>query len=72
MCSVILAELLSQLKRLGTCRRQFNLVLELLIIVAINADLEDSGIMGLTSNLMQLIKKHEFKDLKYVVSVNYR
>ncbi|KAI4469029.1 esophageal cancer associated protein [Holotrichia oblita] len=69
MCSVILGELLSQLKRLGSCRRQFNLVLELLIKVAINADLEDSGILTLTSNLMQLIKKHEFKDLKYMVGL---
>ncbi|KRT85255.1 hypothetical protein AMK59_2595 [Oryctes borbonicus] len=67
MCSVILGELLSQLKRLGSCRRQFTLVLELLVKVAINADLEDGGILSLTSNLMQLIKKHEFKDLKYMM-----
>lgn len=68
MCTVVLNELLSQLKRLGSCRKQFSLVLELLIKVAVNGDLEDSGILGLTSNLMQLIKKHEFKDIKYMVS----
>ncbi|GJQ78307.1 hypothetical protein Trydic_g22145 [Trypoxylus dichotomus] len=66
MCSVILSELLSQLKRLGSCRKQFSLVLELLIKVAVNADLQDSGILSLMSNLMQLIKKHEFKDFKYM------
>ncbi|XP_022913780.2 VPS35 endosomal protein-sorting factor-like [Onthophagus taurus] len=66
MCSVVLNEILNQLKSIGHCRKQAALVVDLILNVAINADLNDAGMLNLISNLYGLLNNHEYKDKLYI------
>lgn len=68
MSSIILGELLSQLKQLGPSRKQATIALELMVRIATLTDLGNNNINGLAINLWQLCLKYGNIDKKYMVS----
>lgn len=67
MCSLILRETLGHLKQMGPGRNQANLALELLVRVALRADIREESLQTLVLNLWQLCLKHGYADMRYVV-----
>ena len=67
MSSVILNELLLHLNKLGHCRKQSTLSLELMVRVALQTDLNDRSMAKLALNLWQLCSKGNNADVKYMV-----
>lgn len=70
MCTLIIVELLLQLKQLGTGRRQSLLALEFMVKILVRADLNNVGTKTLVLNLWQLSLKHGNVDIKYVVCID--
>ncbi|KAF5275090.1 hypothetical protein FQA39_LY07027 [Lamprigera yunnana] len=67
MCTIILRELLSQLKQIGPGRKQAELALELMSRIILLSDLDQSGLSTLAMNLWQLCLKNGYLDSKYLV-----
>lgn len=67
MSSVILNELLLHLNKLGHCRKQSTLSLELVVRVTLQTDLNDKSMAKLALNLWQLCLKGNNVDMKYMV-----
>ncbi|KAG5897769.1 hypothetical protein JTB14_019988 [Gonioctena quinquepunctata] len=68
MCSIIIREVLTLLKDLGSCRRQSQIATELFFRVALRGDLSRKPILLLALNLWQLSLKNGHADVKYMVS----
>ncbi|KAJ1532194.1 hypothetical protein ONE63_000815 [Megalurothrips usitatus] len=72
MCSVVVEEVLSHLKYLGTSelyQKQSSLALELLIRIAVKADLSKPDLATLALNLWNLAQRHGCMDLKLAVRI---
>lgn len=67
MCTVVLGQILSQLKQIGSGRKQSQLALETVLRLALRADLNESAMQHLILNLWQLCVKQGNYDLKYLV-----
>lgn len=68
MCTVVLGQILTQLKQIGSGRKQSQLALETVVRLALRADLNESAMQTLMVNLWQLCVKNGNFDVKYVVS----
>lgn len=68
MCTVVLGQILAQLKQLGGGRKQSQLALETTVRLTLRADLNESAMQNLVLNLWQLSVKHGCYDSKYLVS----
>ncbi|KAJ8945235.1 hypothetical protein NQ318_011216 [Aromia moschata] len=66
MCSIIIGEVLTLLKELGTCRRQSQLALELFVRVVTRGDLSCNSVTVLGLNLWNLSLKNGYGDVKYM------
>ncbi|KAK4884963.1 hypothetical protein RN001_001234 [Aquatica leii] len=67
MCTIILRELLSQLKQIGSGRKQAELSLDLMVKIVTLGDLNKNGLITLAINLWQLSLKHGYVDPKYMI-----
>ncbi|KAF5301140.1 hypothetical protein FQR65_LT08970 [Abscondita terminalis] len=67
MCTIVLRELLSQLKQIGPGRKQAELALELMVRVVTLGDLNHNGLLTLAVNLWHLSLKNGYVDSKYMV-----
>lgn len=71
MCSIIIGEILSLLKELGSCRRRSQIALELFTRIATRGDLNCGPVFQLALNLWQLSLKNGYGDVKYMVIHSY-
>lgn len=70
MCTVVLGQILVQLKQIGPSRKQSQLALDAIVRLALRADLNESAMQTLMLNLWQLCVKHGNYDTKYLVMEN--
>ncbi|CAH0550259.1 unnamed protein product [Brassicogethes aeneus] len=66
ICSILLGEILTQLKEMGPCRRQSQLATELFIRVVTRGDINSANRITLALNLWQLSVKNGYADVKYM------
>lgn len=69
MCTVVLGQILAQLKQIGAGRKQSQLALETVVRLALRTDLNESAMQTLILNLWQLCVKNGNCDLRYLVRV---
>lgn len=67
MCTVVLGQILAQLKQIGVGRKQSQLALETIARLALRADLNESAMQNLILNLWQLCIKQNNYDSRYLV-----
>nr|XP_023017945.1 UPF0505 protein C16orf62 isoform X1 [Leptinotarsa decemlineata] len=67
ICSIVIREILTLLKDLGSCRRQSQVATDLFCRVALRADLTRKPLFILALNLWQLSLKNGYADVKYMV-----
>lgn len=70
ICTVVLGQVLSQLKQVGAGRRQSQLALETILRLTLRADLNESAMQNLVLNLWQLCVKQGNYNARYLVSEN--
>ncbi|KAB0804643.1 hypothetical protein PPYR_01613 [Photinus pyralis] len=66
MCTLVLRELLSQMKHLGPGRRQAEIALELLVKITSLSNISHNGLINLAVNLWQLCLKQGTVDPNYM------
>ncbi|XP_072391687.1 VPS35 endosomal protein-sorting factor-like [Diabrotica undecimpunctata] len=66
MCSIVIREILTLLKDLGTCRRQSQIATELFVRLATRSDLSVTHTGTLALNLWNLSVKSGYSDTKYM------
>ncbi|XP_074035447.1 VPS35 endosomal protein-sorting factor-like isoform X3 [Leptinotarsa decemlineata] len=67
ICSIVIREILTLLKDLGSCKRQSQVATDLFCRVALRADLTRKPLFILALNLWQLSLKNGYADVKYMV-----
>lgn len=72
LCSILIGEILNQLKEIGPCRKQSQLAVELCIRIATRGDLTSKNLVTLAINLWNLSIKNGHADIKYMVSIFIR
>lgn len=67
--TIIISEILSNLKKIGPSTKQASYALDILTRVATKGDLQDDGMKLLGTNLWNLNLKYGHADLKHAVSI---